>query len=340
MIRTRIDVCLLLTLAACAQTCAVAANSPNFAREPVVVEYDVDPTWPQRPEHVSPEGWVSGMAIDSQNQIWFLRKGPDPVQVYRTDGTFVRTWGKDSFVDPHFLRIDPEGNIWISDFSQHIIQKYTPEGKLLLTLGVPGESGDDERHFNRPTDMVVTKAGDIYVTDGYGNRRVVHFDKEGRFVKTWGEYGSQPGQFIVPHAIAVDSQGLLYVCDRNSARIQLFRQDGTFVDQWSNIIMPWGISITKDDRIWVCGSTPHWWRRHGKYQEYKDQVFMRFSTDGRVRQLWMLPMGEPKKTRPGETVGIHCIVQDPDGNIYVGDIYGEKAQKFIPIRKREEPAAK
>jgi hypothetical protein len=130
------------------------------------------------------------------------------------------------------------------------------------------------------------------------------------------------------------------VCDRNSARIQLFRQDGTFVDQWSNIIMPWGISITKDDQIWVCGSTPHWWRRHGKYQEYKDQVFMRFSTDGRVRQLWMLPLGEPKKTKPGETVGIHCIVQDPDGNIYVGDIYGEKAQKFIPIRKRDEPAAK
>ena len=129
MTRTHITVCLLSALAASAQTSAIAANSPNFAREPVVVEYDVDPTWPQQPEHVSPDGWVSGMAMDSENRIWFLRKGPDPVQVYRTDGTFVRTWGKDSFIDPHFLRIDHEGNIWISDFSRHISQKYSLFGR-------------------------------------------------------------------------------------------------------------------------------------------------------------------------------------------------------------------
>jgi len=275
------------------------------------------------------------MAIDAKGQVWLFKKGPDPVQVYTAEGRFVRTWGKGLFADPHFLRIGPDGSIWVVDFGLHIVQKFTPEGKLLLTLGTRGQSGQDASHFNRPTDVVVTKSGDIFVTDGYGNRRIVHFDKDGRFVKAWGEYGSKPGQFILPHAIVVDSKGVLYVADRNSGRIQLFRQDGTFLEQWSNVIMPWGLSITQDDQIWVAGSTPHWWRRHGKYQEYKDQILMRFSTDGRVRQVWGLRLGEAKdKLKPGETIGVHCIVQDSQGNLYIGDIYGERAQKLVPVTKR------
>lgn len=311
-----------------------AQDAPGFAKEPVVTEYDVDETWPKVPEDVSSKGWVSGMAIDADENIWFFKKGPDPVQVYRPNGDFVRTWGKGSFVDPHHIRIDHEGNVWVADFGQHIVQKYTPDGKLLQTLGVPGEKGDDEHHFYRPTDMAIAKNGDIFVTDGYGNRRIVHLTKEGRFVKAWGEYGSQPGQFILPHSITIDSKGTLYVADRNSGRIQLFGQDGKFIDQWSNVIMPWGLSVTKNDEIWVCGSSPHWWKRHDKYQEYKDQMFVRFSTDGRVRQLWTLPMGEVGNTKPGETVGAHCIVKDSKSNIYIGDIYGERAQKFIPITSR------
>lgn len=313
---------------------ANAQDAPSFARDPVVVEYDVDETWPKVPEHVSSKGWVSGMAIDAEQNIWFFRKGPDPVQVYRPDGSFVRTWGQGSFVDPHHIRIDHDGNVWVADFGQHIVQKYTPEGKLLQTLGVPGEKGDDEHHFYRPTDMAIAPNGDIFVTDGYGNRRIVHLTKEGRFVKAWGEYGSQPGQFVLPHAITMDSKGTLYVADRNSGRIQLFNQDGEFIDQWSNILMPWGLSVTKDDQIWACGSSPHWWKRHGKYQEYKDQLFVRFSSDGRVRQLCTLPLGKSGETKPGETVGAHCIVQDSQGNVYIGDIYGERAQKFVPVTSR------
>ena len=239
------------------------AQYPSYAKEPAVVEYDVDPAWPRYPDHVSSDGWVSGIAVDSQDQIWFLKKGPNPVQVYKPDGTFVRTWGQGRYLEPHFLRIDAEGNIWISDFGHHVIEKYTTEGELLMTLGTRGKPGQDETHFNRPTDMVITKSGDIFVTDGYTNRRVVHFDKSGKFVKAWGEYGSKPGQFVVPHSIDVDSQGVLYVADRNSGRIQLFRQDGSLIEQWSNLIMPWGLSITDDDQIWVCGSSPHWWYRNG-----------------------------------------------------------------------------
>ena len=338
-----ISIGILLLGCSAARPSRVLGQNPSFAKEPVVVEYDVDPSWPRYPKHVSRKGWVSGMAVDAQDNIWFFKKGPDPVQVYRPDGIFVRSWGKGLFVNPHHLRIDHEGNIWLADFGLHIVQKFTPEGKLLQTLGVRGVKGMDKTHFNMPTDMAITKSGDIFVTDGYGNRRVVHFDKDGRYIGEWGTYGSQPGQFVLPHAIVVDSKGRLYIADRNSGRIQVFDRSGKFLDQWTGMLMPWGLSITRDDKLWICGSSPHWWRRHGKYPEYKDQLFMRCSTSGRVDRVWTLPLGDigddknhpdVSRLKPSEVVGVHCIVQDSKGNVYVGDIYGERAQKFVPVTKR------
>lgn len=309
-------------------------QNPGYSIDEIITEYDVDPTWPQRPAEVKPFGWVSGLALDAKENVWLFNKGPDPVQVYTPDGKFVRSWGKRDFVDPHHLRIDHEGNIWVADFGLHVVQKYTPEGKLLMTLGTRGQSGESPTLFNRPTDMAVAKNGDVFVTDGYGNRRIVHFDKNGKYIKAWGTFGSKPGQFVLPHAIAIDSKGKLYVGDRNSGRIQIFNQEGKFLDQWSNLIMPWGLSVTPKDDIWVCGSSPHWWYRNGKYPDVRDQLFMRFSTDGRVRQIWTIPLGVKGKAKPGEGVWVHCIAQDSPGNLYVGDIEGERAQKFVPVTKR------
>jgi DNA-binding beta-propeller fold protein YncE len=309
----------------------------------LLTEYDVDKSWPKRPETVKPFGWVSGLAIDAKDNVWLFNKGPDPVQVYAADGTFVRAWGQGSFQDPHQLRIDHEGNIWLADFGLHVVRRYTPEGKLLTTLGTQGEAGEDATHFNRPTDMAITPAGDVFVTDGYGNHRVVHFDKSGKFVKAWGKKGNDPGNFVLPHAIVVDPKGILYVADRNSGRVQLFEQSGSFVDQWSNVLMPWGISVNSRGDVWVCGSSPHWWVRDGKAPEFKDQIFVRFSPDGRVRQTWTIPFGDPKKpkeTPKGGAVGVHCIAEDSKGNLYVGDIYSEQAQKFVPVRQPAEPGSK
>jgi len=329
-------------------TAVVHAQNPGYAKQPTITEYDADPNWPQIPDNIGTKGWVSGLAVDDQDQIWFFKKCDDPVQVYTADGQFVRSWGKGMFVQPHHLRIDHEGNIWVADFGQHIVQKFTPEGKLLQTLGVKGEKGKDETHFNMPTDMAITPAGEIFITDGYGNRRVVHLDKNGKYVNEWGGYGTEPGKFVLPHAIVVDSQGKLYVADRNSGRIQVFDQSGKLLDVWANLIMPWGLSITSDDELWVCGSSPHWWLRDGEYPEYKDQVFMRFSTDGRVRQVWQIPLGDigddknhpdTSRLKPGEAVGVHCIAADSKGNLYVGEIYSERAEKFVPVTTRPEEAA-
>ncbi len=311
------------------------AENPTDPPESTVIEYVVDPDWPDcRPDDLGPRGAVSGVEVDKDDRIWCLERTDVPVQVYSTDGKLVRNWGRGELAGPHTIRFDSQGNVWITDYVQHVVKKFTPEGELLLTIGTPGKYGDDEHHFNSPTDVAITPAGDVFVTDGYGNRRVVHFDAEGKFVKAWGEFGSGPGQFVLPHMIVVDSRGTLFVADRNSGRIQLFDQTGRFLGQWTNLIMPWGLWISAEDELWVCGSSPHWLPKDGTYPSPKDQIFMRFSTDGRVRQLWTIPMGQEGQEKPGETHRLHCMALDSRGNLYAGDTMGKRLQKFVRIPPR------
>lgn len=307
----------------------VPAAPPSYPPEPTVIEYVVDPAWPKRSAELGPRAAVPGVAIDAQDRIWCVERGEVPVQVYSADGELLHSWGHGQFVGVHSIRLDSQGNVWITDFQAHVVKKFTPEGQPLLTLGTPGESGEDETHFYRPTDTAITPRGDVFVSDGYGNRRVVHFDPQGKFVKAWGDYGSAPGQFVLPHMIVVDSRGVLYVADRNSGRIQLFDQQGRFLDSWNNLIMPWGLWMSPRDELWACGSSPQWWRKDGQYPPPKDQIFMRFSTDGGVQQLWTVPTGRDGQEQPGELNWLHCIAADSQGNLYAGDIQGKRLQKFV-----------
>src|SRR5262249_41195358 len=227
------------------------------------------------------------------------------------------------------------GNVWCADIELHVVRKFTPEGKLLLTIGTPEHPGKDSTHLNQPTDMAVTPAGDVFVADGYGNARVVHFDKARKYVKEWGELGSKPGQFSIPHAIAVDSKGRLYVADRNNVRVQVFDQKGNLIDVWDNIITPWGFCITKKDEIWVCGSSPMQWRATDDALGCppKDQVFMKFNPDGKLIPPWTVPHGADGLERPGELNWVHCVAVDSKGDHYARGIIGKRAQKFV----RKEP---
>lgn len=305
------------------------ADNPNYPPEPTVVEYRVDPDWPKRPEKLGPRAAVPGVAIDSQDRIWCLERSKIPVQVYNTDGDLLMSWGEGEIKGAHSLRFDHQGNVWITDYQNHVAKKFTPEGKLLLTLGTPGEPGEDETHLRAPTDTAISPAGDIFVSDGYGNRRIVHFDAEGKFVKSWGEYGSGPGQFSLPHQVVMDSQGRLLVADRNSGRIQIFDQEGNYLDEWSNLIMPWGLWVSPQDEIWACGSSPQWWRRDGEYPPPKDQIFLRFSNDGKAKQLWSVPIGADGAEEPGQCNWVHALALDSQGNLYAGDINGKRLQKFV-----------
>jgi peptidylamidoglycolate lyase len=206
-----------------------------------------------------------------------------------------------------------------------------------MTLGTRNEAGEDEKHFNQPTDVAITPSGDVFISDGYVNSRIVHYDKAGKFVKAWGKLGTGPGEFSLPHGIAVDSKGRLYVVDRNNARVQVFEQSGRYVTEWRNIITPWAIAITPKDEIFVCGSTPsQWWEvpKTGTQMNgvpAKDQIVMKFDTDGHVKQLWAFPKGEGGTAKPGELNWVHGISVDGKGDLYLGDIRGKRAQKFARV---------
>ena len=315
-----------------------AQESAKYPKVNAAVAYQVDAAWPKKPTHLK---WAEmpGIAVDAQDRVYLCTRTETPIQVYDAEGNFLHAFGQ-GVLSPgaaHHLKIDPEGNLWAADIADHVVRKFSPEGKLLLTLGRPGVKGRDEVHLNQPTDMAITTSGHIFVADGYGNARIVHFDKTGKFIKAWGELGSKPGQFSIPHAIAADSRGRLYVADRNNVRVQVFDQAGKLLDEWRNLLVPWGFCITKQDEIWVCGSSPMQWRKEDSALGCppKDQVFMKFNSDGKLLQLWTVPKAANGMEKPGECNWVHCIATDSKGNLYVGDILGKRAQKFL----RVEPSA-
>jgi DNA-binding beta-propeller fold protein YncE len=307
---------------------------PDFPRVNLAPWYEVDAKWPAWPEQYEAAA-VPGIAVDGQDNIWVFSRSKPPVQVYRPDGKLVRAWGDDTIGSAHHLKIGPDGNVWISDIGLHVVRKFSPGGEILLTLGTPGKTGDDEHRLHAPTDMAIASSGDVFVSDGYGNNRIVHFSADGKFVKQWGKLGVGPTDFSLPHAIAIDSQGRLYVADRNNVRVLVYDPSGKLLDTWSNVIVPWGLWMLPNDELWVCGSSPMPWRDDPDYPGAplscppRDQILMRFNTAGRLLQLWTVPKGQDGKEQPGDVNWIHCIAADSQGNLYLGDIIGKRAQKFI-----------
>jgi hypothetical protein len=302
--------------------------SPDYPHVNLATWFEVDANWPKKPSGFQ-WGDMPGVAVDRKDRVWIFTRSSPPVQVYEAGGKFVKAWGAETVGKAHHIKIDREGHVWLADIGHHVIRKYDEDGKVLLTLGTPDEPGEDSTHLDKPTDMVISPAGDIFVSDGYGNNRVVHFDRDGKFVKAWGKMGTEPGEFSCPHAIAMDSAGRLYVADRNNVRVQVFEQSGKFVTEWRNVITPWGLWITDADEIWVCGSSPMSWDNASMLGcPPKDQVFMKFDPTGRLLQLWTVPKGADNHEKPGECNWVHCIAVDSKGNLYAGDIKGKRAQKF------------
>lgn len=313
-------------------------NSISYPRINLYPCYEVDPGWPKKPSNFTWEA-MSGVAVDQQDNIWVFTRSKPPVQVYRPNGTLVRAWGEKTIGKAHHIKIDHDGNVWVADLGLHVVRKFSPEGEILMTLGTPGVPGESDTHLNKPTDMAISAGGDIFVSDGYGNNRVVHFDRNGKFVKEWGKIGVGPKDLSLPHAIAIDSKGKIYVADRNNIRIQIYNQQGELLDSWANIIVPWGFCMNANDELWVCGCSPMPWSDAPDRQSSplscppKDQILIKFSTSGRVLQLWAVPKGEDGLEEPGEVNWLHAIAEDSKGNLYLGDIVGKRAQKFT-LQKR------
>lgn len=332
---------LLLMMLACAAGLIAQSKGPSTAYPRVenTIGYKVDPSWPvDKPPAGGEWGFMSSVAVAPDGNIWTFNRGKMPVQVYSPEGKLVRNWGPGAglFKNPHTVSFDAEGNPWLVDTLTHTVRKFTVDGKVLLTVGTPEESGEDATHMNQPNDVAIASNGDLYVSDGYGNNRVVVFDKTGKFVRAWGKLGQAQGEFSQPHSIALDSKGRVYVADRNNTRIQVFDPKGKFLTEWKNIITPWHIAITKSDEIYICGSSPMLWSEIPATQSAlatppKDQLVMKLDTEGRLKQLWVFPKGENGKEKPGDLNWVHAIAVAADGTLYLGDVQGKRAQKFVPV---------
>lgn len=227
-----------------------------YPHEGGLLKYRVNIRFGEEPDTM-PEGWkfgrVSAVATDSRNEVYVFQRGPkaDPLIVFDAKGKYLRSWGKGMFRNPHGLRVDRDDNVWITDNGDHQVMKFSRTGELLLRLGIPGKAGTDNQTFNRPTDIAFAPTGEVYVSDGYGNSRVVKFSKDGKYLTSWGKRGTGPGEFNTPHSIGVDSRGRVYVSDRENNRIQIFDANGRFLRQWTHLGATQNLFITPSDEMWI-----------------------------------------------------------------------------------------
>ena len=284
---------------------------PAFAEEPRRSSFpDYRPVvgWPQLPANVK-LGMVSAVATDSADRVYVFHRGKQPILVFDRDGKFLRSWGDDVLKTPHGLRIDRDNNVWVTDIGHHLLMKFDAEGKLLLTLGKKDQPGDTPEQFNRPTDIAIAPTGEFYVSDGYGNSRVVKFSKEGKYLKEWGKKGKKDGEFNLPHAICLDSKGNVHVGDRENNRIQVFDADGKYLSQTKEGGAPFGMFLS-GSRLYVADGRADWVKV--------------LDLNGKPLGRW----GEKGK-QPGQFQLPHAVCVDSRGAVYVAEINGQRIQKFV-----------
>jgi hypothetical protein len=262
----------------------------------------------------------------------------DSVVRFDANGNADRMFGGGEFIWPHGIEVDAEGNVYVTDAAAadrttdgkrgHQVVKFSPDGKVLMRLGTPGVPGNDERHLNGPSDVVVASNGDIFVADGHGddtNNRVVKFTRDGKFIKAWGKTGYAPGEFRSLHAIAIDARGRVFVGDRANNRIQLFDQDGKHLSTWTQFGKPSGIFFDDHDRIVVADSESDDVQNPG----WEMGIRIGDAAKGWVHEFILLPTGDPRSTMGN---GAEFAAVDRAGNIYGGEPRPRKLTKYVRVR--------
>lgn len=298
----------------------------------------VEEGWAKAPAD-RPWGGMSAISMDPGGNIWILERcGANscadsnlaPVLKFDRSGQLLKSFGAGLFVLPHGMYVDRAGNVWVTDAQGrdgkgHTVVKFSPEGKVLLTLGKTGVAGNGPDTLDRPAAVVTATNGDIFVADGHGGAaasRVVKFSKDGKFIKAWGKKGSGPGEFNGLHAIAIDSKGRLFVGDRTNNRYQIFDQEGTFLEEWKQFGRPGGLYIDKDDTLYASDPESNVTMNPG----VKRGVWIGSARDGTVSGF--IPGPEPKADdTPSE--GVEQVVTDAEGNLYAVEVSGKTARKLI-----------
>jgi tripartite motif-containing protein 71 len=272
---------------------------------------------------------ISGLAIDQHDHIYVFNRGVKPVMVFDTDGSLILS-GADQAINgktinpswQHSGGVDWDGNVYVIERDAHRIVKLSPKlDKFLLQLGTTNEKGNDATHLNLPSGIAILRNGNMIVTDGYGNNRVILFDKKGAFIKQVGkgaggppDKGTGPGEWNLPHKLAVDAQENLYIIDREGHRVEVFDRNLNYIREIRSDWNPWDINISRkgtDGIGWIA--------------DHKDERVLRFNLkDGTITAVW-----GKQGWGPGEFDWVHGIVVDSKGAVYAADTYGQRIQKFV-----------
>ena len=282
----------------------------------------------------TPQPGISGIAIDTRDRIYVFNRGPKPVMVFDRDGKMVLA-GADQAINgktlnPSYLHsggVDWEGNVYVIERDAHRIVKLNPTlDKFLLQLGTTDVKGTDATHLDLPSGIAILHSGNIIVTDGYGNNRVLLFSKDGKLLKQVGkgaggpqDKGKGPGEWDLPHKLAVDAQENLYIIDREGKRVQVFDKNLTYLREFANPGWnPWDIGISRKGTDGIAFIADHAGERVHKIR----------LSDGKIVATW-----GRQGLGPGEFDWVHGVVVDSQGAVYAADTYGQRLQKFVPAGK-------
>jgi DNA-binding beta-propeller fold protein YncE len=296
------------------------------------LSYEVIEGWEQLPQGYEHRD-VAGVAVDSEDRVFLICRGDHPIIRYDQKGNYLGSWGEGLFTyRTHGITVGPDQMLYCTDDGNHTVRKFTPDGKLLMTLGTmntPSDTGYDGKStltatrpggpFNRPTNLAVGPKGDLYVSDGYGNCRVHRFSPTGELKQSWGTAGGGPGEFYLPHGIAVAPDGRVFVCDRENDRIQIFSSDGEYLTEWTDTQRPTHLVFDAQGRAYV---SELWWHpgsvsgRHGPIHDARYGRVSVYDQDGRILARW----GSPEACAPGSFAAPHGLAVDSRGDIYVSEV--------------------
>ncbi|GIX49550.1 MAG: hypothetical protein KatS3mg131_3761 [Candidatus Tectimicrobiota bacterium] len=283
--------------------------------------YAVDLDWGKLPP-----GWsyreVAAVGVDANDNVYVFNRGEHPMIVFDRAGNFLRAWGEGVFTRPHGLTMGPDECVYCTDDGDHTVRKCTYEGKVLLQLGIPGRPAPFQsgQPFNRCTHVALCpRTGAIYVADGYGNSRVHKFSPDGKLLFSWGEPGTDPGQFNIVHNIATDREGYVYVADRENHRVQVFTPEGKFETQWVNMHRPCGLYIDTAHGQDLCyiGELGPGMEVNRRIPNLGPRLSI-YTTQGEL----LARLGDPSGAGEGPTqfLAPHGVAVDSHGDIYVGEV--------------------
>jgi DNA-binding beta-propeller fold protein YncE len=343
---------------------AAAAQETHYLKQSDLPDpYRLVEGWPTLPASMNGGKWgeLIRADIDPEGNIWVFHRcfntvpagyatcvgrTEPPILEFDPSGKLLTSFGAGMFAFPHGFTVDAQGNVWASDANASAtvlgmsakdskgavrgqqVFKFSPSGKLLMTLGQEGVAGDGPDTFDRPSGIAIAPNGDIFVTDGHGrNDRVVKFSKDGRFIKSWGHHGAGPGEFDQPHDISIGgSEGHVFVADRSNSRVQVFDQDGNFIAAWKQFGRPSAVYVAKDDTLYVSDSQSNSTVNPG----YLRGITIGSAKDGSLRAF--IPDPDLAQADVNRISGASGIVADARGTIYAADVGPHRLRKYVKVK--------